>query len=311
MEKKCNVNENRLLWLDVAKGITILLMLLGHTSIPRPFSNFIFAFHMPLFFFASGWCTNWIKYSFPLFVSKKVKSLFVPFFLYSISVLCIAGLIGKEDLCINNVLRNGWGGYALWFVPVLLLSTVFARIIMLISQSWVRYTIVVFFILLGVSWNYYHVWLPWTLSSVPYATGLLLLGSSLKKYQEYIQRPRWWIFVVGLFLTLFISQNWRLDLAWNNIIPVTILTVGAISGTLMMFTLSSWLTNKIALITKVFQAIGKETFIIMAFSQILGEMVQFFFSTNKLFEYAAMVFLLFIIVLIKNGINRLIGFKLI
>ena len=310
MENKEITEGNRFLWLDVAKGITILLMILGHTSIPQYISNFIFAFHMPLFFFASGWCTNWRRYSFIPFIKRKFKSLFMPFFLYSITVILIAGLIGRNDLSIKNVIRNGWLGYALWFVPVLFLSLILARSIMLFSQAWVRYTLCGILLLLGVLLKVHHIYLPWTLSTVPYATCLLLLGSSLKKFQDYVNNPKLWIFAVGLLLTLLISQKWRLDLAWNSIIPVTLLTIGAVSGTLMMFTLSSWLT-RIAPLSKVFQVIGKETFIILAFSQILGEMVQFFYPTSKPFEYAAMFLLLTIMVLLKNGINRLIGFKLI
>ena len=44
----------RILWIDIAKAIAILLMVIGHTSIPHGLSNFIWAFHMPLFFMASG-----------------------------------------------------------------------------------------------------------------------------------------------------------------------------------------------------------------------------------------------------------------
>jgi fucose 4-O-acetylase-like acetyltransferase len=31
--------------MDVAKGIAIILMVIGHTSIPKAASDFIFAFH--------------------------------------------------------------------------------------------------------------------------------------------------------------------------------------------------------------------------------------------------------------------------
>ena len=45
-----DMSHKRLQWIDVAKGIGIILMVLGHTSIPQMLSNFIWAFHMPLFF---------------------------------------------------------------------------------------------------------------------------------------------------------------------------------------------------------------------------------------------------------------------
>ena len=51
-------------WLDIAKGITIMLMVMGHSSIPHSLAVFIWAFHMPLFFIAAGWTTNWEKRTF-------------------------------------------------------------------------------------------------------------------------------------------------------------------------------------------------------------------------------------------------------
>lgn len=79
----------RLKWLDIAKGITIILMVIGHTSIPDSFSRFIYAFHMPLFFIASGWTTNWNKYNYMEFAKRKFRSIMVPFMVYSVIVLSI------------------------------------------------------------------------------------------------------------------------------------------------------------------------------------------------------------------------------
>lgn len=36
-------------WVDVAKGIAIILMILGHTAIPDSLFRFIYSFHLPLF----------------------------------------------------------------------------------------------------------------------------------------------------------------------------------------------------------------------------------------------------------------------
>ena len=42
--------------IDVARGIAILLVILGHSfySIEDPLNKIILSFHMPLFFFLSG-----------------------------------------------------------------------------------------------------------------------------------------------------------------------------------------------------------------------------------------------------------------
>ena len=44
----------RLDYVDTLKGIGILLMLMGHVPFGANFDYYIHAFHMPLFFFISG-----------------------------------------------------------------------------------------------------------------------------------------------------------------------------------------------------------------------------------------------------------------
>ena len=45
--------SKRIEWIDVAKGICIVLMVVGHTRLPLIISNWIWSFHMPFFFFIS------------------------------------------------------------------------------------------------------------------------------------------------------------------------------------------------------------------------------------------------------------------
>ena len=44
----------RIKWIDLTKGVAIFLMVCGHTGIPSLISNWIWSFHMPLFFIISG-----------------------------------------------------------------------------------------------------------------------------------------------------------------------------------------------------------------------------------------------------------------
>lgn len=66
-------------WMDVAKGITIMLMIIGHSSIPDLLSRFVYSFHMPLFFIASGWMTNWENSTIKDFILKKSNLLLFHF----------------------------------------------------------------------------------------------------------------------------------------------------------------------------------------------------------------------------------------
>ena len=90
--------KRRLEWVDYAKGIGIFLMVFGHTlrglisssilekSYFVEFVNtYIYAFHMPLFFFLSGlffkssYITNFLT-----FCQKKAKTFIYPYFLWSL-----------------------------------------------------------------------------------------------------------------------------------------------------------------------------------------------------------------------------------
>lgn len=44
--------------LDIAKAICIILMVVGHSGCPTFLHDFVYMFHMPCFFFVSGWLLN-------------------------------------------------------------------------------------------------------------------------------------------------------------------------------------------------------------------------------------------------------------
>lgn len=55
------INKNRIEWVDIAKGIGIFLMVMGHTGIPKIGIQWIYSFHMPLFFLLVVFCFNQIN----------------------------------------------------------------------------------------------------------------------------------------------------------------------------------------------------------------------------------------------------------
>ena len=54
-------NGDRIYWIDCAKGITILLVIIGHSIYNPMVRGPIFSFHMPLFFILSGMTYKWSK----------------------------------------------------------------------------------------------------------------------------------------------------------------------------------------------------------------------------------------------------------
>jgi fucose 4-O-acetylase-like acetyltransferase len=76
----------RLHWIDTLKGFGITLVVFAHYSIPAALDTYIFSFHMPLFFFISGFLFNFVKYSESTrnFVRGRFKSLIIPYFGFAV-----------------------------------------------------------------------------------------------------------------------------------------------------------------------------------------------------------------------------------
>ena len=76
----------RLHWIDALKGIGIILVVFAHHSLPVAIDTYIFSFHMPLFFFISGFLFDFGKYagSAAGFVKGRFRSLIVPYFSFAV-----------------------------------------------------------------------------------------------------------------------------------------------------------------------------------------------------------------------------------
>ena len=70
--------RSRTEWVDIAKGIGIVCVCLGHLGI-ESIDRVVFTFHMPLFFILSGMFLNG-NVPFSEFIKKKSKRLLVPYY---------------------------------------------------------------------------------------------------------------------------------------------------------------------------------------------------------------------------------------
>ena len=72
--------------MDVFRGLGILLMVMGHIGFGGAFDKFIHAFHMPMFFFVSGYFYRKKDVDFRTYFAKKQRSLLLPY--VSTGVIC-------------------------------------------------------------------------------------------------------------------------------------------------------------------------------------------------------------------------------
>ena len=130
MEKSASAGTGRVSYLDIAKGIGIILVVIGHIEyVPAPIRFYIVTFHMPLFFIVSGMLMD-LKgeagRSLKELIARKLKRIMLPYLIFSIlyPVIDIVYfyLTGNGDpfgtlkTIISDTLML-YGYSVLWFLP--------------------------------------------------------------------------------------------------------------------------------------------------------------------------------------------------
>ena len=158
----------RLDYFDLAKGIGIFLVVLGHaTFVNEHVITWVFSFHMPLFFMISGMLMahkNEENLTMRELLHKKLKSILIPYLCFSIfySVIDIISVFLKQitlfDLKTNLVCTGTFAGSGpLWFLTTLFLSEIlFSRLLNLLGD-FKAVAVSVFLSIVGIiTWHFFE-----------------------------------------------------------------------------------------------------------------------------------------------------------
>jgi fucose 4-O-acetylase-like acetyltransferase len=89
--------------MDILKALAIIAVVIGHSGSPSPIYNFIYLYHMPLFFFISGYFyKNEYSNDISLLIKKRIKSLYIPFVAYEVLFLSLHNMFFNLNIY-NNV----------------------------------------------------------------------------------------------------------------------------------------------------------------------------------------------------------------
>lgn len=96
--------------ISVCKGIAIILMVIGHAEAPELITNFIYTFHMPVFFITAGYFFSRKYLDDPWeFCRRRFKGLYIPFLKWSILFLLLHNLWFEFDI-LNETYGNWENG---------------------------------------------------------------------------------------------------------------------------------------------------------------------------------------------------------
>ncbi len=128
--------RKRLDFIDYAKAIGIILVVIGHINVYNSSCKaWIYAFHMPLFFLLSGLLLK-PSDNFKAFINKKARRIMVPYFIWGL----ISAAFSLENLlCVcygsHQTLYRADTLSSLWFFPVLFVSYIISEVVINVASK--------------------------------------------------------------------------------------------------------------------------------------------------------------------------------
>lgn len=139
--------------IDALKGFAICLVIMGHVIYWSDMANYstnllfimIYTFHVPLFFFVSGYLTynRFGPMTLP-WINKKFIGLMIPYIIFTVFYFHIIPGAFRNQISIENLINNIFSytkNDSAWFLPILFQSFVGLSIIINIERIMKKYTI--------------------------------------------------------------------------------------------------------------------------------------------------------------------------
>lgn len=250
--------------ISIAKGLAIVLMVLGHARWPDFLNHYFGLMRMPLFFFFSGYCfkENYLEAPYK-YLKKRITGIYMPYIKWALLFLLLHNIFYNINIYNDTYGFNGivsyeynihdylkhiikiifalrgheslLGGY--WFLH----SLFFGSIIFYVTMQYIKNdrNRFLFLLLITIILSLLNISLPfWNINSRTFfAACFIMVGHLYRKKNFNIEYNNYFVYS-GLIFILIGTILWptsMLSYKWRQIIPYGIT---AITGTLIIFRLS-------------------------------------------------------------------------
>lgn len=312
--------KERIKFIDIAKGLAIIYIVLGHTFVHsehcQQFFKFLYSFHVLLFFILSGYTFNIKNKKAIKFLIDKFKRIMIPYFIWATLFLIPYFLLGSKvgdtlgtdssfsiiEQILNVIYGNGSmsalkQNSSLWFLPALFSTEIlyFFVLSFLEKSKWNKNIFLIPIIFIGYVFNrYFTFYLPWGINTsleigVFFFLGYLINYNNFynKIMKKNILTKICLVFTsvtIGIFSCFFNTVIYCINYDYGNFLLMLL------SGTSL-----SILTLYISMIikeNKILEYIGKNTmgilifhkFIILIFQTKLGKISRLLINSNFFVE---------------------------
>lgn len=253
----------RIKYWDIAKGITILLMILGHADgIPQYLRTIIFSFHMPLFIIVNGYFIK--SYDVKKTFRNSVKSLLLPYTAVCLVSAMIYTVTGWEtgsagELFVHKI-KAMLGGmskvstrfqsfesvWVVWFVCCLFLARNLYVVLMKMLEKYsdsIKTGAVLILALIGYLLGKYFAFLPWSLDVALVSLVFIAFGQWAGKTQ-FFEKNSFYTFVLPLGIWIyFLRMGVHIELATRSYPLGGLTIIEAIAGSIVVITVSKMLAK--------------------------------------------------------------------
>ncbi len=223
-------SRDRILWVDKAKGLAMILVIIGHVSggLMKTINfQFVYGIHLPMFFLLTGYTFRKHELTSD-YINTKFARLIKPYFYTCAAVLgmdILNKFVLEKDFSVQTVtsiiyqdlLRSffasgtitNFGSIsigsrigAIWFLPALFFSIlIFELLLNLIGDIHKTGFISVGLALLGMITARF-IWFPFSIQSSMLAVFFIWLGYVIRK-QKYLEKLKWYHYVFAQCFFLF------------------------------------------------------------------------------------------------------------
>lgn len=229
--------KNRITYIDLAKGIGIIMVVWAHAN--GPYRNYIYQMHMPFFFLISGYLYNNRSGS-GEFIRKRFQSLYVPFVFWNILSHTTKSLlhhIRLRSILIydKNILltleRDGQFFGASWFLAALFLVECVYKLLdhFMKEMKYRDLVLLLLFSLLsaaGFLHTFKYMFSRTLILSMFYAAGV-----SVRRHQDLLSKYDHWITAAAAgLLFLVIGRSGSANMGANQYSSPVLFVIGSFAA---------------------------------------------------------------------------------
>jgi fucose 4-O-acetylase-like acetyltransferase len=263
---------------DVLKGIGIISMIIGHMCIPDFLRNFIFSFHMPLFFLIGGYFFK--PQPFKEIIYKSTSRLLKPYVIIGLLTPIIYLLVGDYNTAVYRGVGIFWGNNgsphavihtplcgAVWFLLALFWCRLIFCYIYTNTRKWFVLSIILSVIanVLG----YYIVNPPLGIVIGMSALVFFSIGKALQECKHNLRI----FFYISIFIWFFCLSFSKLEMAifLYKCYPLDI--IGACGGTFVFYMVAKGIYIYTSLTKKIILFIGVNSLLILCYHQLVDHSI--------------------------------------